>query len=147
MRIGVFLCHCGSNIAGVVDIARVMEAARKMPLVALVDDNKYTCSETGQAAIRDAILAQNLDRVVIGACSPQMHETTFRKTVARAGLNPYELEIANLREHCSWVHSFDKEAATSKAIELVKMAVAKVALHEPPFPKSVRSMESSEMAA
>jgi len=125
-RIGVFVCHCGSNIAGVVDIARVVNAARKMPQVVYVSDNKYTCSDPGQGSIKNAILEHKLNRVVVSACSPRMHEKTFRKTVAQAGLNPYLLEIANLREHDSWVHSFDKEAATEKAIELVRLAVAKV---------------------
>jgi len=125
-RIGVFVCHCGSNIAGVVDIARVVKAARKMPQVVYVSDNKYTCSDPGQGSIKNAILEHKLNRVVVSACSPRMHEKTFRKTVAQAGLNPYLLEIANLREHDSWVHSFDKEAATEKAIELVRLAVAKV---------------------
>ncbi len=136
-RIGVFICHCGTNIAGTVDIAEVMAAAEKMPQVVFVDDNKYTCSEPGQASIRDAIIANRLNRVVIGSCSPRMHEMTFRRTVAAAGLNPYLLEIANLREHCSWVHSGDTVAATAKAIELVRMAVAKVSRAEALFPKEI----------
>jgi heterodisulfide reductase subunit A len=136
-RIGVFICHCGTNIAGTVDIAEVMAAAKKMPQVVLVDDNKYTCSEPGQASIRDAIIANQLNRVVIGSCSPRMHETTFRRTVAAAGLNPYLLEVANLREHCSWVHSGDSKAATAKAIELVRMAAAKVSRDEALFPKEI----------
>ncbi len=136
-RIGVFICHCGSNIAGTVNIAEVLEAARRIPGVVFADDNKYSCSEPGQASIRDAIIANQLDRAVIAACSPRMHEATFRKTVASAGLNPYLLEIANLREHCSWVHSDEKEAATAKAIEIVRMAVAKVSHHEPLFPKEI----------
>ena len=135
-RIGVFVCHCGTNIAGVVNVPEVVEAAKRMPLVAYADENKYTCSEVGQASIRDAIREQRLDRVVIASCSPRMHENTFRKTVAAAGLNPYLLEMANLREHCSWVHS-DPKDATAKAIELVSMAVAKVARHESLFPKQV----------
>jgi len=134
-RIGVFICHCGTNIGGTVNIPRVMEAAKQMPGVAFVDDNKYTCSEPGQASVRDAIIENRLDRVVIGHCSPRMHENTFRKTVAAAGLNPYMLEIANLREHCSWVHGDRREEATEKAIELVRMAVAKVARHAGLFPK------------
>jgi len=138
MRIGVFICHCGTNIGGTVNVARVLEAASKMPHVVFVDDNRYTCSEPGQASVRQAIVENKLDRVVIGNCSPRMHENTFRKTVASAGLNPYFLEIANLREHCSWVHGDDKEAATEKAIELVRMAVAKVARDEPLFPKQLR---------
>ncbi|MDY6834039.1 MAG: CoB--CoM heterodisulfide reductase iron-sulfur subunit A family protein [Chloroflexota bacterium] len=136
-RIGVFLCYCGTNIGGVVNIPRVAEAAKAMPEVVFVQDNKYTCSEPGQLEIRNAIVDNSLDRVVIGCCSPRMHEKTYRKAVESAGLNPYLLEIANLREHCSWVHGDDKERATSKAIELVKMAVAKVSRHESLFPKEV----------
>ncbi|MBE0480716.1 MAG: CoB--CoM heterodisulfide reductase iron-sulfur subunit A family protein, partial [Dehalococcoidia bacterium] len=136
MRIGVFICHCGTNIGGIVNVPEVTEAARHMPLVAFSDANKYTCSEVGQASIRNAITEHKLDRVVIASCSPRMHENTFRKTVASAGLNPYLLEIANLREHCSWVHSDPKEA-TSKAIALVQMAVAKVTRHESLYPKQV----------
>lgn len=136
-RIGVFVCHCGTNIGGVVNVPEVVEAARTMPLVTYADENKYTCSELGQGSIRDAIKEQNLDRVVVAACSPRMHENTFRKTVASAGLNPYMLEIANLREHCSWVHSNAKEEATAKAIDHVRMAVAKVARHESLVAKQV----------
>lgn len=136
-RIGVFICHCGTNIAGVVDIPRVVEAAKKIPGVAYVEDNKFTCSELGQGTIEKSIKGQRLDRVVIGACSPRMHENTFRKTVARAGLNPYLLEIANLREHSSWVHGNDHRAATDKAIDLVQMAVSKVAINTPLYPKKV----------
>ncbi len=134
-RIGVFICHCGSNIAGTVNIAEVIKAAKAMPMVAFAGDNRYTCSELGQASIRQAIEEHRLNRVVIGACSPRMHENTFRKTVAAAGLNPYLLEIANLREQCSWVHT--NGTATQKAIEIVRMAVAKVSRHEPLFPKQV----------
>ncbi len=136
-RIGVFLCHCGSNIAGTVNIPQVVEAARRLPQVVHVDDNKFTCSEPGQESIRQAISEHRLNRVVIGACSPRMHEITFRKTVASAGLNPYLLEMANLREHCSWIHADWAEEATAKAIDLIKMAVAKVSWHEPLVPKQI----------
>jgi heterodisulfide reductase subunit A len=136
-RIGVFLCHCGSNIAGAVNIPEVAEAARKLPQVVYVEDNKFTCSDPGQAAIQQAITEYQLNRVVIGACSPRMHEATFRRTVAGAGLNPYLLEIANLREHCSWVHPDQVEEATAKAIDLVRRAVARVAWQEPLTPKHV----------
>ncbi|MFH1961288.1 MAG: CoB--CoM heterodisulfide reductase iron-sulfur subunit A family protein [bacterium] len=130
-RIGVFICHCGSNIAGVVAIEKVVESAQKLPGVSVSMDYKYMCSEPGQNLIINAIKEQALDRVVVGSCSPRMHENTFRAAVERAGLNPYMLEIANLREHVSWVHSDDKEAATDKAIKLVEMAVAKVRRSEP----------------
>jgi len=136
-RIGVFLCHCGSNIAGAVNVPVVAEAARKLPQVVYVEDNKFTCSDPGQASIQKAITEHKLNRVVIGACSPRMHEATFRRTVAGAGLNPYLLEIANLREHCSWVHPDQVEEATAKAIDLVRRAVARVAWQEPLTPKHV----------
>ncbi len=135
-RIGVFICHCGTNIGGVVNVPEVVEAARHMPLVVFADENKYTCSEVGQASIRNAIAEHKLDRVVIASCSPRMHENTFRRTVAAAGINPYLLEMANIREHCSWVHS-DSRDATSKAIDLVRMAVSKVARHEALFPRQI----------
>jgi len=132
-RVGVFVCHCGTNIAATVDCEKVVEAARQIPEVVYAEDNKYTCSEPGQEQIRKAIAKYDLNRVVVAACSPRMHETTFRKTIASAGLNLYLLEIANLREQCSWVHS-DRQQATEKAIDLVRAAVEKavnnVALHE-----------------
>ncbi|MDP2727962.1 MAG: CoB--CoM heterodisulfide reductase iron-sulfur subunit A family protein, partial [Dehalococcoidia bacterium] len=136
-RIGVFLCHCGTNIAGVVNIARVREAVKAIPQVVLVEESKYMCSEGGQGSIREAIEKHKLDRVIISACSPRMHENTFRKTVGSAGLNPYLLEIANVREQCSWVHADDKDAATQKAIDLTRMAVAKAMLDQPLTPKRV----------
>ncbi len=130
-RIGVFLCHCGSNIAGVVDIQRVMEAIRALPDVILVEDYKYMCSKPGQQLLKDAIKKHNLTKIVIGSCSPRMHENTFRQALREAGHNPYLLEIANLREHDSWIHSDDPEAATEKAVDLVRMAVARARLLEP----------------
>ena len=125
-RIGVFVCHCGTNIAATVDVEAVAEAARVMPNVAFATTNKYTCSDPGQQAIVDAIKEHNLDRLVIASCSPRMHEQTFRKMLAeKTDINPYMLEIANIREQCSWVHK-SKEESTPKAIDLVAMAVAKV---------------------
>lgn len=137
LRIGVFVCHCGNNIAGTVNIPEVVAAIRAMPTVAFVDDNRYTCSEPGQASIREAIIENKLERIVIASCSPRMHEGTFRRAVAAAGVNPYLMEMTNLREQCSWVHAGDKAAATAKAIDLIKMAVAKVARSEPLFPSQV----------
>ncbi len=131
-RIGVFLCHCGSNIAATVDIAKVAEAAKDFPNVVYVDDNKYTCSEPGQQSVKQAIAEQGLDRIVIGSCSPRMHELTFRKMLTETSVNPYMLEIANLREQCSWVHK-NKEVGTEKAIDLVRMAAAKVDRNMPLF--------------
>ena len=125
-RIGVFVCHCGTNIAATVDVEAVAEAAKVMPNVAFTTTNKYTCSDPGQQAIVEAIKEHNLDRLVIASCSPRMHEQTFRKMLAeKTDINPYMLEIANIREQCSWVHK-SKEESTPKAIDLVAMAVAKV---------------------
>ena len=124
MRVGVFICHCGNNIAGTVDVAKVAEAARMMPGVAFATTYMYTCSEPGQEEIKEAIKREKLDRVVVAACSPRMHELTFRRTVEKAGLNRYFFEMANIREHCSWVGE-NKELNTNKAIETVKLAVEK----------------------
>lgn len=135
-RIGVFLCHCGSNIAGTVDIAAVAEAAKDFPNVVFVDDNKYTCSEPGQLSVKNAIEEHNLDRIVIGSCSPRMHEQTFRKMLLETSVNPYMMEIANLREQCSWVHK-NKEEGTPKAIDLVRMAAAKVDRNIPLFTSEI----------
>ncbi|SFG16188.1 heterodisulfide reductase subunit A [Desulfotomaculum arcticum] len=131
MRIGVFVCWCGSNIGGVVDVPRVAAQAALLPHVVHSVDYKYTCSEPGQNMIVDAIQKHHLDRIVVASCSPRLHEPTFRKTIARAGLNPYLLEMVNIREHCSWVHSKEPDQATAKAIDLVRMAVAKAARLEP----------------
>ena len=125
-RIGVFVCHCGTNIAASIDVAAVVEAAKSFPGVVFATDYKYMCSEPGQETVKEAIKEQDLECVVIAACTPRMHEATFRKTLASAGLNPYMLEVANLREQCAWVHT-NKEAATAKAIDLIRMAAAKVA--------------------
>lgn len=135
-RIGVFLCHCGSNIAGTVDIAAVAEAAKDFPNVVFVDDNKYTCSEPGQQSVKSAIAEHNLDRIVIGSCSPRMHEQTFRKMLTETSVNPYMMEVANIREQCSWVHK-DKVAGTAKSIDLVRMAAAKVDRNTPLFTSEI----------
>jgi heterodisulfide reductase subunit A len=128
-RVGVFLCWCGSNIAATVDVGKVAEKVRLLPGVVHVEENKYTCSEPGQASIIKAIGEHKLDRVVVAACSPRLHEPTFRRTLEAAGMNPYYLEIANVREHCSWVHP-DKEKGTAKAYDIVRMAVAKALRNE-----------------
>jgi heterodisulfide reductase subunit A len=129
-RIGVYVCHCGLNIAGTVNVKEVVEYAKSLPNVVEARDYVFMCSAPGQDIIKEGIKKHNLNRVVVAACSPTMHEHTFRSALAEAGLNPYLLEIANIREQCSWVHS-DKEAATAKAKILVRMAVAKVSLLEP----------------
>jgi heterodisulfide reductase subunit A len=125
-RIGIFVCHCGSNIAGTVDVQRVVEEIKKFPEVVYALDYKYMCSDPGQELIRDHIREDRLDAVIVAACSPAMHEVTFRKTAESAGLNPYQTEIANIREQSSWVHENQKEAATNKAIETIHTIVAKV---------------------
>ncbi|MFX1368060.1 MAG: FAD-dependent oxidoreductase, partial [Promethearchaeota archaeon] len=130
-RVGVFLCHCGNNIAGVVDIGNIMEAIGNLPNVEHVEDYKYLCSKPGQQLLKDKIKKHRLDRIVIASCSPRMHELTFRQTTREAGLNAFLLDIANIREHVSWIHAEDPEAATEKAIDLVKMSIARAKLLEP----------------
>jgi len=130
MRVGVFICHCGNNIAGTVDVARVAAETRMLPGVVYATDYMYTCSEPGQAEIKKAIRDEGLSRVVVAACSPRMHEVTFRRTVEKAGLNRYLFEMANIREHCSWIGE-DREENTRKAVETVRMAVAKVIRNKP----------------
>ncbi len=129
-RIGVFVCDCGLNIASTVDCGAVALAAEEMPDVACVVRNKYTCADPGQNEIKKAIAEHGLNRVVVASCSPRMHEPTFRNCVEEAGVNPYLMEMVNLREHCSWVHTNQKEAATRKAIDLVRAGVARAGLLE-----------------
>ena len=129
-RIGVFICHCGTNISATVDVEKVGEAAAKLPNVVHVELNKCMCSDPSQDMIREVIKEYNIDRIVMGTCSPRMHELTWRKLLATTDVNPYMLEVANLREQCSWVHK-NRTVATAKAIDLVKMAVAKVDKLEP----------------
>ena len=129
-RIGVFVCWCGSNIAATVDVDRVVAEAKVQPNVVFAQDYQYMCSEAGQGIIRNAIAEHKLTGVVVCSCSPRMHENTFRKAAERAGLNPYMVEIANIREHCSWIHK-DKEEGTEKACVLMRAAVAKVLLNSP----------------
>jgi len=127
-RVGVYVCSCGLNIAGVVDVEEVVEHAKTLPDVVVARNYVYTCSEPGQAMIKEDIKSYKLNRVVVASCSPQMHEPTFRRVVQEEGLNPYLLEMANLREQCSWVHFNQPEKATEKAKDLVRMAVAKARL-------------------
>lgn len=129
-RIGVFVCHCGTNIAATVDVEKVVEAIKNEPGVVHAEDYQYMCSEAGQSKIQEAIKEKHLTGVVVCSCSPRMHENTFRKAVEKAGMNPYMLEIANIREHCSWIHK-NREEATEKAIILARAAVAKVHLNAP----------------
>ncbi|MFW6117774.1 MAG: disulfide reductase, partial [Thermoproteota archaeon] len=130
-RVGVFVCHCGKNIAGSVDCEEVSNFASKLPHVVHSEHNLYTCSEPGQQSIKRGIKEHNLNRVVVASCTPRLHEPTFRRTCEEAGLNKYLFEMANIREHCSWVHMHEPEKATEKAKDLVKMAVAKAVLLEP----------------
>jgi len=128
IRIGVYICHCGLNIAGVVDCEDVKEYAGKLDDVVLSQDVVYLCAEPGQNQIKKDILEYGLNRVVIGSCSPRLHEPTFRKCLEEGGLNPYLLEMANLREQCSWVHEGDREKATTKSRHLIRSAVARARL-------------------
>ena len=125
-RIGLYICHCGHNIAGVISPEALAEAARGLPGVAVCRDHLYSCSEAGQRDIAKDIKQFGLNRMVVAACSPKLHESTFRRLLAENGVNPYLLEIVNIREHCSWVHAQEPEAALVKALELIRMGLAKV---------------------
>lgn len=124
LRIGIFVCDCGSNIAGFVDTEAVREFAEALPDVVVSVRNKYTCSDPGQQEIQRTIFENRLNRVVVASCSPSSYEPIFRQCIHGAGLNPYLLEMANIREHCSWVTQ-DREAATGKAKDIVKVAVSR----------------------
>jgi len=124
-RIGVFVCHCGINIASVVDVERVVEAVSHQPDVAFADHTMFTCSDTSLSNIREVIHKHNLNRIVVASCTPRTHEPLFRETLREAGLNQYLFELANIRDQCSWVHAGQPEAATEKAIELVKMSISR----------------------
>jgi heterodisulfide reductase subunit A len=130
VRIGVYICHCGANIAATVKVSEVREFIEQAPGVAVARDYKFMCSDPGQELIRNDIRDLNVNRVVVAACSPLMHELTFRNAARKAGLNRYLVQIANIREHCSWIHD-DARLATAKAKALVMGAVRRVALHEP----------------
>ena len=137
LRIGVFVCECGLNIAGSLDCEEVRKYAETLPDVAVAVLNKYTCADPGQNEIKRYIKENNLNRVVVASCSPRMHEPTFRACVADVGVNPYLLEMVNLREHCSWVHLHDRKGATEKAKDMVKVGVARARNLEPQIEKSV----------
>lgn len=129
-RIGVYICHCGTNIAGMVDVKSVTDFATHLDGVVLARHYAYMCSDPGQALIKDDIRDHGLNRVVVASCSPLMHETTFRQDCAQAGLNPFLFQMTNIREHCSWV-SEDMDKATQKAQALVGAAVRRVQFHNP----------------
>ena len=125
LRIGVFVCDCGLNIAGSVDTEEVRSYAESLPDVVVAVGNRYTCADPGQQEIRATISEHELNRVVVASCSPRLHEPTFRNCVAEAGLNQYLFEMANIREHCSWVHLQNRDEATEKAKDIVKASVAR----------------------
>jgi len=142
-RIGVYVCHCGLNIAGVVNVKEVVEYAKGLPEVAIARDHRYACSDPGQEMIRKDITDYGLNRVIVAACSPRMHEPTFRKVLEDAGLNSYLFEMVNIREQCSWVHMNEPNQATEKAKDLVRMAVARAQLLEPLEVKEVKALKSA----
>ena len=131
MRIGVYVCHCGGNISEVVDVEKVVKAVDKEHDVVLVKENAHLCSAEGQELIREDIKEHRLDKIVISACSPQFQGLTFNRVMESAGLSPYVLEMANIREQCSWAHYDYPEEATDKAIDLTKSIVSKVRLDKP----------------
>jgi heterodisulfide reductase subunit A len=136
IRTGVYICHCGTNIAGVVDVAAVAGFARSLEGVVLALDYTYMCSDPGQNLIKQDILENRLNRVVVAACTPLMHEPTFKQACKEAGLNPFFFQMANIREHCAWVVS-DRAQATSKAMALVSAATSRVHHHHPLEMRSV----------
>ncbi len=131
LRIGVYVCHCGLNIAQTVDCQKVAESVSENDGVVISSDIGYACSEPGQQQIKEDIHEYDLNRIVIASCSPRLHEPTFKQVLKESGLNPYLMEMANLREQCSWVHRNTPEEATDKAIDLVKMAISRASLLEP----------------
>ena len=131
LRIGVYVCHCGSNIAGVIDPPTVAEYAATLPGVVRAINAPYACADSGQSLIKEDIIKYNLNRVVVAACSVRMHEPTFRATVAEAGLNPFLMEMANIREQCTWAHGHDPAGALAKAKDLIASAVAKASFLVP----------------
>ena len=131
LRICVFVCDCGLNIAGSVDTEEVRQSTEELPDVVISTRNRYTCADSGQEDIKEKIREYRLNRVVVAACSPRLHEPTFRQCIDAVELNPYLLEMANIREHCSWVHADNPEMATMKAKDTVKMAIARARLLSP----------------
>ena len=125
LRIGVYVCHCGSNIGGVIDPQEVVEFSEGLPGVVRATDTLYACADSGQRLIKEDIKKFNLNRVVVSACSVRMHEPTFRAAVSEAGLNPFLMEMANIREQCTWAHGHDREGALEKAKDLTAAAIAK----------------------
>ena len=137
-KIGVFLCKCGKNIGGSVDVDSLARAIEDLPSVKHIQVNTYTCSEPGQAEIETAIAEQKLEKIVIAACSPRLHSPTWQELLRRSQLNPAMVEVANIREQCSWVHLHAHKEGTQKALELVRMAVARAELLTPVAELKVR---------
>ena len=131
LRIGVYVCHCGTNIAGVIDPKEVADYVSQLPGVVRAAETYYACADTGQSLIKEDIKKFKLNRVVVSACSVRMHEPTFRAAVAEAGLNPFLMEMANIREQCTWAHGHDKAGALQKAKDLTAAAVAKASFLTP----------------
>ncbi|HKM48749.1 MAG TPA: FAD-dependent oxidoreductase [Terriglobales bacterium] len=142
-RIGVFVCHCGTNIARVVNVPDVVEYAKTLPNVVYAENNLYTCSNDTQDRIKEQIAEHNLNRVVVASCTPRTHEPLFRNTLAEAGLNPYLFEMANIRDQCSWVHMHEPEQATQKSKDLVRMALAKSRMLQPLHRQTVKVEKSA----
>jgi heterodisulfide reductase subunit A len=142
-RIGVFVCHCGTNIAGVVNVPAVVDYAQTLPNVVYAENNLYTCSNDTQERIKEKITEHKLNRVVVASCTPRTHEPLFKNTLREAGLNPYLFEMANIRDQCSWVHMHEPDRATEKSKDLVRMAVAKSRLLEPLQRRSIKIQKSA----
>jgi len=136
-RIGVFVCHCGINIASTVDVAKVTETVSSDPHVVLATHSTYTCADASLSAIKEAIASHRLNRIVVASCTPRTHEPLFRETLRETGLNPYLFELSNIRDQCSWVHASEPEAATQKAIELTRMSIARARLLSPQLGESL----------
>ncbi len=139
VRVGFYICHCGSNIAGVIDVKRVAEYAATLPDVVVSRDYKYMCSDPGQELLQTDIREQELNRIVVASCSPLLHEKTFRNATAKGGLNPFFFQMVNIREHDSWIHE-NKADATAKAMDLVRAAVRRVHFHKPLEKKKFQSI-------
>ncbi len=142
IRTGVYVCHCGTNIAATVDVKSVADHARTLDGVILAKDYTYMCSDPGQDLIKEDIREYGLNRVVVASCTPLMHEPTFRKACMEGGLNPFFFQMANIREHCSWVID-DRDMATNKAMSLVEAAVRRVRYHEPLEQRNVDMLPST----
>jgi len=142
-RIGVFVCHCGTNIASVVDVERVVEAAKQLPFVGHAEANIYTCADNSQDHMREVVEERDLNRILVASCTPRTHLALFRETAREVGINPFLVEMANIREQCSWVHAAEPEAATGKAIDLMRMAAARTARLTPAAPEELPVVKSA----